>query len=79
MPIYEYECRSCTHNFEALVRSQREHEVRCPDCGGAELRRLMSVFGFTGAGIRSSASHDTSGCDGCAAGNCASCNCSHHH
>jgi len=41
MPIYEYECRSCHHEFEQLVRTGDTPE--CPQCHGRELDRLLSM------------------------------------
>jgi putative FmdB family regulatory protein len=40
MPIYEYECRGCRHQFEQLVRTGDIPE--CPSCKGRELERLLS-------------------------------------
>jgi len=42
MPLYEYECPSCEHVVEILVRSQNE-VPHCPDCGREELTRLVSA------------------------------------
>ena len=45
MPIYEYTCRSCRKKTSALVMSrERESEVRCRHCGGADLEKLWSRF-----------------------------------
>jgi putative FmdB family regulatory protein len=41
MPLYEYQCRSCRHRFEALVRSM--DTPSCPSCSGLDLERLLSV------------------------------------
>ncbi len=41
MPIYEYECRSCHHEFEQLVRTG--DTPACPRCHGHELERLLSL------------------------------------
>lgn len=41
MPIYEYTCRQCDHDFELLVRGSELPQ--CPKCGGAELEKLLSV------------------------------------
>jgi len=41
MPIYEYTCESCRHDFEALVRSS-EQPV-CPECGATALAKRFSV------------------------------------
>lgn len=45
MPIYEYRCRTCKHEFEQLVRSSRSKaKVACPQCGGGKVERRLSVF-----------------------------------
>ena len=41
MPIYEYVCRTCEHQFEALVRGGKVPV--CASCGAAELDRLVSL------------------------------------
>lgn len=40
MPIYEYRCSSCRHEFELLVRS--DTPLSCPQCGAPEPERLLS-------------------------------------
>jgi putative FmdB family regulatory protein len=42
MPIYEYACQQCGHEFEALVRSSTVAE--CPDCHSTALDKRLSVF-----------------------------------
>ena len=46
MPIYEYQCRSCGHSLEKLQRISDEPLTDCPECGRAELHRLVSAAGF---------------------------------
>jgi len=46
MPIFEYACNDCGHEFEALVRSSTVPE--CPSCHSKELKKLLSVFATTG-------------------------------
>ncbi len=41
MPIYEYVCRKCRHEFEVLVRGNEQPE--CPQCGDRKLDKLLSV------------------------------------
>jgi putative FmdB family regulatory protein len=41
VPIFEYQCRQCNHEFEILLRG--EEKPRCPTCGGAKLDKLLSV------------------------------------
>ena len=43
MPIYEYICGKCSHQFEVLLRGQ-ERPV-CPSCGGGRLTKQVSVPG----------------------------------
>ena len=43
MPIFEYRCKACGHQFDALVRNERE-EAACNACGGKDLDRLLSAF-----------------------------------
>lgn len=45
MPLYDFRCKACAHEFEALVRPPREPV--CPSCGGADLERLLSGFSFS--------------------------------
>jgi putative FmdB family regulatory protein len=40
MPIYEYACRSCGHEFEQLIRTG--DTAACPSCKGQDLERLLS-------------------------------------
>jgi putative FmdB family regulatory protein len=42
MPLFEYSCKQCHHQFEALVRG--ETAPQCPACHGHELERRLSVF-----------------------------------
>ncbi|MGQ0735906.1 MAG: FmdB family zinc ribbon protein [Acidobacteriota bacterium] len=42
MPLYEYECRSCHHHFELLVREQTV--LACPSCESRDLDKQLSVF-----------------------------------
>jgi len=42
MPLYDFVCRSCGHEFEALVRPAEA--ARCPKCDGVDLEKLLSGF-----------------------------------
>lgn len=42
MPIYEYTCKDCKHEFEELIFSQDE-AVACPQCGSTRTEKLMSA------------------------------------
>jgi putative FmdB family regulatory protein len=67
MPMYEYECSKCKHQFELLRSlSEREDPCECPYCHQkAKMKRLSSLFSSSGSGasgISSGAcSHTSSG------------------
>ncbi len=46
MPIYEYRCESCGHEFDALQKLSDNLLQDCPDCEVRSLRRLMSAPSF---------------------------------
>jgi len=46
MPIYEYQCRSCGHEFEAIQKVSEDPLKECPACGDLELNKLVSAAGF---------------------------------
>jgi putative FmdB family regulatory protein len=46
MPIHEYSCRGCGHQFETLVRSS--DTPACESCGCTELDKKLSVFATQG-------------------------------
>ncbi|HLW74924.1 MAG TPA: zinc ribbon domain-containing protein [Gammaproteobacteria bacterium] len=46
MPIYEYECQACGHQFEALQKVSDAPLKKCPECGKPKLRKLMSAPSF---------------------------------
>jgi putative FmdB family regulatory protein len=52
MPFYEYQCKSCGHELEAMQKVSDAPLKKCPHCGKSQLQRLMSapVFRLKGAG-----------------------------
>ncbi len=46
MPIYEYQCQSCSHELEKLQKVSDAPLSLCPQCGKEELRRKISAAGF---------------------------------
>ena len=42
MPIFEYACKSCGKEFEALVRPNTDAPA-CPACKSTELEKLIST------------------------------------
>ena len=52
MPFYEYQCKSCGHDLEAMQKINDAPLKKCPHCGKSQLQRLMSapVFRLKGGG-----------------------------
>ena len=46
MPIYEYECRACGHEFEVMQKMSEPVLVDCPDCDRPTLKKLISPVAF---------------------------------
>ena len=46
MPIYEYVCKSCQHQLEALQKISDDPLVDCPNCHRPELQKKISAAGF---------------------------------
>lgn len=46
MPIYEYECKDCGHQLEALQKMSDDPLKDCPVCNKSELQKLISAAGF---------------------------------
>jgi putative FmdB family regulatory protein len=66
MPIFEYICKECQHEFEALIFGQQKAE--CPKCRSKKLDPQLSVFAVS-AKTKSGASSQPS----MQAGSCGSC------
>lgn len=51
MPLYEYRCKQCGHQFEKIQSFSAPDEKECPACKG-ELERLISApaIQFKGSG-----------------------------
>ncbi len=62
MPVYEYRCRSCGHQFEVQQSFSDEPLSVCPQCEG-ELRKVFAPIGisFKGSGFYKT---DSRGADG---------------
>ena len=70
MPIYEYVCGQCDHEFEKLIFNSSE-KVGCPKCKCKKVSRRLSAFAFSSGGkFKSTAS---SSCGSCASSSCSGC------
>ena len=52
MPMYDYRCRDCDHEFEVQQSFSDDALTECPSCGG-DLRKVFSPVGisFKGSGF----------------------------
>jgi putative FmdB family regulatory protein len=62
MPIFEYVCKECQHQFEALVYGSQK--AACPKCASKKLEPQLSVFAVSAKGS-SSASMPAGPCGSC--------------
>ncbi|MDD5757781.1 MAG: zinc ribbon domain-containing protein [Desulfobulbaceae bacterium] len=70
MPLYDYRCQQCNHEFELLQLGKEL--AQCPLCASHDLDRLMSGFSVRG-GAKEAGVASSSKCSGCAGGSCGTC------
>lgn len=47
MPIYEYRCEQCGHEFEKLQKVSEQGKIQvCLECGAEAAKQLISKVGF---------------------------------
>ena len=46
MPVYEYICKACDHEFEREQRINDNPLKKCPACGAMKVKRLISRTNF---------------------------------
>lgn len=53
MPLYEYRCESCGHQFEVIQKFSDALVAVCPKCGAGPVVKLMSspAIQFKGSGF----------------------------
>ena len=51
MPIYEYKCQKCKHEFEKLVLTNNDQHIECPECKSNRADKLLSAGSFRPNGI----------------------------
>jgi len=51
MPLYEYQCKKCKHQFEKLQKFSDKMLKKCPECGGP-IEQMVSApaVQFKGSG-----------------------------
>ena len=46
MPIYEYQCQSCGHQFDVIQKVSDEKLTICPKCNEKKLKKLVTSAAF---------------------------------
>ena len=77
MPLYEYQCNSCSNKFELRQKFSDPPATECPQCGG-EVAKIISssAFSLKGGGWYSEGYNKGKGADApsCpSGGSCAGC------
>jgi len=44
MPMFEFKCKECGHEFEDLVLSAKSYKVTCPECSSSNVEKKLSSF-----------------------------------
>lgn len=73
MPLYEYHCNGCNHDFEELVLSSSNTAIACPSCTSGDVVKKMSAsaLGRSSQGLPSCGG-GCPGAGGCSTGSCCS-------
>jgi putative FmdB family regulatory protein len=66
MPIYEYLCKTCKTEFELLRPMSAKDAPPCPECGGEEVARRLSLFAASAAGAKAGGGGSCCSGGGCA-------------
>ena len=62
MPLYEYICADCGHEFEKMMRfDQAGQRPACPRCAGEDTRKKLSLFSSSGGQAVGTASSGSCG------------------
>ncbi|MBS3757106.1 MAG: zinc ribbon domain-containing protein [Desulfobacterales bacterium] len=51
MPIYEFVCEECNHQFEELVLASDKKPPKCPKCESERVKKMLSACGIRPHGI----------------------------
>jgi putative FmdB family regulatory protein len=68
MPIFEYTCQQCQHEFETLVFGR--DRAKCPKCQSQKLSPQLSVFAVSTKDMSAKGSSRSSAPTGGACGSC---------
>lgn len=63
MPLHDYVCQDCQHEFEQLVR--HDQSPHCPRCGSVALTRQLSLFATAGSAAAAASEASAAPCGTC--------------
>ncbi len=69
VPSYDFRCDDCGEEFTVFVAISKKDEVQCADCGGDEVRQLVTTFYHSG----SSSGESGASCTRSTCGSCTTC------
>ncbi|RME79054.1 MAG: zinc ribbon domain-containing protein [Chloroflexi bacterium] len=74
MPLYEFYCPVCRHNFDVRRSiSQGTDDVVCPTCASQNVQRVFTPVAAFSSGAKGVTALGGSGCATCALTNCTGC------
>ena len=41
MPMYEFKCEACEHEFEVLMGANDPKPRKCPECGRLKVKKIL--------------------------------------
>jgi putative FmdB family regulatory protein len=63
MPLYEYRCDECQHEFEKMLRFSESNTLPgCPQCNSTQTRKKLSAVAAIGTGDAGSGGYANSSC-----------------
>ncbi|MBL8878974.1 MAG: zinc ribbon domain-containing protein [Phycisphaerales bacterium] len=65
MPLYDYECKGCGHEFEALMPSADSAPAQCPKCRKSQTERRVSLIAAPRSGSDARSAPRVGGCGRC--------------
>ncbi len=48
MPLFDFRCHACGHEFTELVSLKDKEHVKCPKCGEGPVHQLYRPFSIRG-------------------------------
>ena len=62
MPLYDYRCEDCGHEFDQNRPIDQRDEADCPACRSHKTKRVLRSLGFFGGGRRGGSGGNKSSC-----------------